>query len=421
MYWNHFLNRIRISGLKVFVVSLVFILILALALMLRALTGKTEVDAFQFVAEMNQALSSGDPETMDPYVQDGTQWSEHLAADLTPLEAKLQALTIQEMRLQVTDFKTDRLRNQMDLNVKVEAPDLSSLENDWITDAQTKEEVIEAYALAIKELPEANSEDLSLMVDDVLGHVGSQAKVVEVTKLAEALTAGYRSELEDMRPLLANFEAPVNLVKPTKATTPKVPAGPIQLRDDEIETQQPSEESSTEVTTEESITQEPTTVEATTESTTTEPTTSTISTPETPRKTTAPATTPQVPDPTPPTARPTTALNTRVLPTTAPSTRPTPAPTYTPAPTTLPNPTTMPTQTPTQAPTTLPSPQYPQIGHYYTVNSVKEDLVQIARQAYSAYAYPEDYVYLIIEYNGLQIVDGQVFLYYGQTIYLPVP
>lgn len=426
MHWNHFLNRIRISGLKVFIVSLVFILILALALILRTFTGKTEVDAYHFVAEINQALASGNPKAMEPYIQDTTRWNEQLAADLTAFESELQALTFQEVRLHVTDHKTDRLRNQMDLKVGVEAPDLSLLGRNWLKDAKTQEEVLDAYSTAIKELPQAETEDLELLVDDVLAHVGSRARVVEVNKFADALTKSFRSELGDLRPLLVDYNDQVSLAKPSKPTTPKDAAGPEPLDDDalsqdedlEIEptTVEPTTTEPTEELPEET-TPENTFIETTTEETTTRPTTRpTTARPTTTRPTTIPSTTlPTAARTTPPTTAPTNPPTVTTIPTTTPTTRVF----STTAPTTRPSPTTMPTTTP--VPTTVPAPQYPQIGQYYTVSSMNEDLVQIARQVYSGYANPEDYVYLIIEYNGLQIVNGEVVLYYGQTIYLPVP
>lgn len=416
MHWNHFLNRIRISGLKVFIVSLVFILILALALLLRTFTGKSEVDAFHFVAEMNEALSSGDPSAVGAYVQDGTRWEEQLASELTPFEEELQALTLQETRLQVIDYKTDRLRNQMDLTVKVETPDLNLLGRNWARDADTQDDVLAAYAKALKELPPASQQDLELLVDDVLAHVGSQARVVEVNKLAEALTKNFRSELDDLRPTLTAFNNRVSLAKPTKATSPKEAAGPVPLADSE----EPEE------TTQEN-TNEPTTEWSTVEASITEPTSSTVAqtTPSSSRKFTRPNMNSPSMSPRATNSETTTVPTTRVLPAQEPTPQQTVAPTTTPTPITTPTPTTVPTPLVTAPPATVPTttapPQYPTIGHFYTVNSMNEDLMQIARQAYSAYANPEDYVYLIIEYNGLQIVDGQVVLYYGQTIYLPVP
>lgn len=405
MHWNHFLNRIRISGLKVFIVSLVFILILSLALMLRTFTGKTEVDAYHFVAEMNQALSSGDMKAMEPYVQDKTGWNEQLAADLTPFETKLQALTLKELRLNVSDYKVDRLRNQMDLSLNVEAPDLTLLGKNWIKDARNQEEALEAYAEALKDLPQAESEDVELLVDDVLAHVGSQARVVEVNKLADALTKDFRSELDDLRPLLLEYNDQVSLVKPTKPTAAKDPAGPVPIDEEELqedaESEAPIDEKAK--TTSEATTT-PTTVEPSpsTDTTTTLPSSTPTTTP-----TTIPSTTPRVTEP--------------PVVSTVPTTTPAPAPPPTVPPTTVPTTTPAPTVPPTTVPSTTPAPQYPTIGQYYTVNSMNEDLVQIARLAYSNYANPEDYVYLIIEQNGLQIVDGRVILYYGQTIYLPVP
>lgn len=60
------------------------------------------------------------------------------------------------------------------------------------------------------------------------------------------------------------------------------------------------------------------------------------------------------------------------------------------------------------------------VGSYYTI-SQGDDLIEIAKKAYSNYENPELYVYKIIEANQLNDLDGIFYLYVGQVIYIPEP
>ena len=73
MHWNHFLNRIKISGLKVFVTSVVLVIVLVLAIVLRTFAGQGEVDPTTYLAEIKHTLTAGDQEAIATILRDEDQ------------------------------------------------------------------------------------------------------------------------------------------------------------------------------------------------------------------------------------------------------------------------------------------------------------------------------------------------------------
>ena len=405
MHWNHFLNRIKISGLKVFVTSVVLVIVLVLAIVLRTFAGQGEVDPTTYLAEINHALSAGDQEAMSTILKDEDQWDQELAQGLTQLEEKLQALTLEESRLRLVDHKTDRLRNEMNLSVLVEVPDLGSLGRDWLKDVNTEEELLEAYGSAVAELPQAEPVEVQLLVEDVMGHADSQPKIATVSTLAKEMTSMFRAHLGELRPLIVKFDQ-VQLERPSEPKKNEIQhiAGPTSPHETEEDPLEETKSSKDDLDTKDfqdeaskakldgarkSDDAAQKINEESKQTTTTQPATSSTSTEAMPTSTTTKAAAPQW------TKRETVPTTTNVAKQNS---------------NTSPAPEVQPTQS-----------SLPEIGEYYVINSMNEDLVQVARHAYRNYQNPEDYVYLIIEANGLNIENGQIILQYGQTIYIPEP
>lgn len=383
MNWNSFLNRIRVSGMKTLLLTFALVVLLVLALVLRAFSSQGDADPNQLISEINRSLSRGDGTALERLMKDGEGWQESSEKGLTELEARLQALNLERTRLNVVDASTDRLRDQMDITLVLETPDLSLLGKYWQQDATDEESLLKNYTKALDELPRTEQRDVHLLVSDILGHSDSHPTLENTAEFQAYLTRLFRESLPDLRAQLSLYEA--RLQKDASDTDGEETAADSSVEDADIQGPQiadAKEQEKDQADADEASDKESVKLGRKSRETTTKPT-----------------------------AEPTTTP----APSTAPTTMPAPD-----APAEAPE--TPVTDAPTEAPE--PTPQWqaaPRIGETYTILDMNEDLVSIARQAYSDYANPEDYVYLIIEANNLPLENGQIVLYYGQTIYLPVP